>query len=116
MSPITTHILDTSTGQPARGVAVTLEIARGPGCDGWLELAHGITNQDGRITQFDPSLDLLEPAAYRVRFDTGAYFLSTGVRGFYPEVHVIVRIDDPAQHFHIPLLLSPFGYSTYRGS
>jgi 5-hydroxyisourate hydrolase len=116
MSRITTHVLDTATGKPARGVAVRLEIAGGPGSDRWNELARGITNEDGRIGQFDPPLNSLEPGVYRVRFDTGSYFIAIGVRAFYPEVHVVVQIDDPAQHFHLPLLLSPFGYSTYRGS
>jgi 5-hydroxyisourate hydrolase len=58
----------------------------------------------------------LEAGAYRLRFATGAYFAADGVRAFYPEVHVVVHLDDPAQHYHVPLLLSPFGYSTYRGS
>lgn len=116
MSRITTHVLDTATGKPARGIAVSLEIAGGPGSDRWTELARGITNEDGRIGQFDPPLTPLEPGVYRVRFDTGSYFTAIGVRAFYPEVHVVVQIDDPSQHFHIPLLLSPFGYSTYRGS
>ena len=66
--------------------------------------------------QFDPPLAALKPGVYRIRFDTGAYFTAMGVHAFYPEVHVVVQIDDPAQHFHIPLLLSPFGYTTYRGS
>ena len=68
------------------------------------------------IAQFDPPLSPLEPAVYRLRFATGAYFSAIGVRGFYPEVSVVVQIDEPARHYHIPLLLSPFGYSTYRGS
>jgi 5-hydroxyisourate hydrolase len=116
MSPITTHVLDTALGKPAQGITVRLELAAGPGSDDWTEIARGVTNQDGRISQFDPPLPMLDPGTYRVRFDTGSYFLAIGVRGFYPEVHVIVRIEDPSQHFHIPLLLSPFGYSTYRGS
>jgi 5-hydroxyisourate hydrolase len=114
MSPITTHVLDTAHGRPARGVAVTLEIARSPG--EWTELARGVTDGDGRIGRFDPPLPPLEPAVYRLRFATGAYFAAMGTRGFYPEVSVVVQIDEPAQHYHVPLLLSPFGYSTYRGS
>jgi 5-hydroxyisourate hydrolase len=114
MSPITTHVLDTARGQPARGIAVSLEIARGP--DRWTELARGVTNDDGRIAQFDPPLAPLECEVYRLRFATGAYFSALGVRAFYPEVPVVVQIDDPARPYHIPLLLSPFGYSTYRGS
>jgi 5-hydroxyisourate hydrolase len=114
LSPITTHVLDTTTGMPGRGILVILEIARGP--DQWTELARGITNDDGRIGQFDPPLAPLEPNVYRLRFATGAYFHTLGVSAFYPEVHVVVRIDDLSRHYHIPLLLSPFGFSTYRGS
>jgi 5-hydroxyisourate hydrolase len=113
-SPITTHVLDTARGQPARGVAVYLEIAREK--DRWTELARGTTDEDGRITEFDPQVSPLEPAVYRLRFATGAYFTALGICTFYPEVHVIVQIHDTAQHYHIPLLLSPFGFSTYRGS
>jgi 5-hydroxyisourate hydrolase len=114
LSPITTHVLDTTNGMPGRGIAVSLEIARGP--DQWNELARGVTNDDGRIGEFDPPLAPLESTVYRLRFATGAYFHALGVRAFYPEVHVVVQIDDPARHYHIPLLLSPFGFSTYRGS
>ena len=115
MSPITTHVLDTARGKPARGIAVSLEIARRPRTAGPSWPAASPTTTAGSA-QFDPPLAALEPEVYRLRFATGAYFTAIGVRGFYPEVHVVVQIDDPAQHYHIPLLLSPFGYSTYRGS
>ena len=114
MSPITTHVLDTSIGKPASGVAVILEIHAGP--DRWKELGRGVTDVNGRITAFNPPLAALERQVYRLRFSTGAYFAASHVRTFYPEVPVVVEIEDPAQHYHIPLLLSPFGYSTYRGS
>ncbi len=114
MSPITSHVLDTARGKPARGIAVVVEFGQGP--DRWTELARGITDSDGRIGQFIPELSPLKPGLYRLRFATAAYFTAMGVHGFYPEVNVIVQIDDPAQHHHIPLLLSPFGYTTYRGS
>ncbi len=114
MSPITTHVLDIARGRPAQGIAVRLEIARGP--ELWTELARGVTDADGRIGEFNPPLAALEIGVYRLRFETGAYFNATGTIAFYPEVHVVVRIDQPARHHHIPLLLSPFGYSTYRGS
>jgi 5-hydroxyisourate hydrolase len=114
MISITTHVIDTALGKPARGIAVVLEIARGP--DRWAELARGVTSSDGRISEFSPPLAALKPQIYRLRFDTGGYFRALATRAFYPEVHVIVQIDDPLQHYHIPLLLSPFGYSTYRGS
>jgi 5-hydroxyisourate hydrolase len=114
MSPITSHVLDIAAGKPAAGIAVAIAI--GQGLDRWTELARGVTDRDGRIAQFDPPLTPLEPGRYRLRFFTAAYFTTMGVDGFYPEVDVTVAIDDPAQHYHIPLLLSPYGYTTYRGS
>ena len=114
MSPLTTHVLDTTSGKPAQGLAVVVEIAAGP--DRWTELARGVTDLTGRIAAFDPPLPALERRVYRLRFATGGYFAASHVRTFYPEVPVVVEIEDPAQHYHIPLLLSPFGYSTYRGS
>jgi 5-hydroxyisourate hydrolase len=113
MSPITTHVLDTARGTPGRGIAVILEVAEG--AHRWSELARGTTGEDGRITGFEPPLGALEPGVFRLRFATGDYFAASHQPFFYPEVHVVVRIDDPSQHYHIPLLLSPFGYSTYRG-
>ena len=114
MSPITTHILDTARGKPARGITVVIEISLG--ADGWTELANGVTDGDGRIAEFTPPLTTLKSGVYRARFFTAAYFTAIGTHGFYPEVNLIVQIDDPAQHYHIPLLLSPFGFTTYRGS
>ena len=113
MSPITTHVLDTSLGQPAQGLKITLSQRDSQG--GWVELASGVTNDDGRIT------DLLEPdqlisGVYQMFFDTGSYHLSLGVEGFYPEAVITFEIKNPGQHYHIPLLLNPYGYSTYRGS
>jgi 5-hydroxyisourate hydrolase len=113
MSPITSHVLDTAAGKPASGIVVLIEIGQGP--DRWVELARGVTDGDGRVGQFAPPLVPLHPGIYRLRFLTAAYFASAGAHGFYPEVNVIVQIDDPAQHYHIPLLLSPFGFTTYRG-
>jgi 5-hydroxyisourate hydrolase len=112
-SPITTHVLDTAAGRPARGVAVTLAAADGAG--GFTEIAAGATDADGRVT------DLLPPGrpearTYRLTFDTGAYFRATGRPVFYPRVEITFDITAPDEHHHIPLLLSPYGYSTYRGS
>lgn len=112
-SPITTHVLDTGLGRPAAGVPVRLERIGGGG--EVSEIARGVTNEDGRVT------DLLEPgslraATYRITFETGVYFEATGQRGFYPEVGVVFMIEEIESHYHVPLLLSPFGYSTYRGS
>jgi len=111
MSGISTHVLDTARGRPASGVAVTLEVL---GQDGWRELASGTTDADGRIA---PLLPGGAPAAgaYRLRFATGDYFRGLGAAAFYPEVVVHVRLE-PGTKYHLPLLLSPFGYSTYRGS
>lgn len=114
MSPITTHVLDTASGRPAQAMTVSLEFAEDG--DRWLLLAQGVTDSNGRIAEFNPPLASLKPGIHRLRFATRAYFSAAGVRGFYPEVAVIVQIDDPSQHYHIPLLLSPHGYTTYRGS
>jgi 5-hydroxyisourate hydrolase len=112
-SPITTHVLDTALGRPAAGVAVRLERL---GAGGEAEtLARGITDDDGRIgTLLEPGS--LRVGPHRITFDTGAYFDATGQRGFYPEVSVVFVVEEPSAHHHVPLLLSPFGYSTYRGS
>jgi 5-hydroxyisourate hydrolase len=114
MSAITTHVLDLTTGRPAAGMAVTLSAL---GNDGrWSEVSRGVTDADGRLR------DLLAadrpPAAgvYSLRFDSAAYFIGRGLHTFYPEVVVSFRVDVAGAHYHVPLLLSPFGYSTYRGS
>lgn len=114
MSAITTHVLDTSCGRPAKGVVVVLE-RRADGED-WTRLAGGTTNDDGRCPDLLPSGTALSAGIYRLRFATAAYFLSLGVRAFYPEVQVIFEVDNIHAHYHVPLLLSPYGYSTYRGS
>ena len=107
MSGITTHVLDTSRGRPAVGVPVVLERAVG---SGWEPVGRGSTDADGRAS------DLLatapEPGRYRLTFDTGSYLEA----GFYPEVAVTFAVRAGEDHYHVPLLLSPFGYSTYRGS
>jgi 5-hydroxyisourate hydrolase len=114
MSRLTTHVLDTSRGKPASGIAVIIE--RAQGANSWQEVARGVTNSDGRVSEFAPPIPSLEVSVYRIRFSTGAYFAALGLRAFYPVVEVSFQIDDPSQHYHVPLLLSPFGYSTYRGS
>jgi 5-hydroxyisourate hydrolase len=114
MSGISTHILDTARGRPAAGVLVILESAGEIGS--WAELARAKTDVDGRIKSLLPNAATLRAGDYRLRFATRPYFESSGQPVFYPEVLVHVRIDDPAGHYHIPLLMSPFGYSTYRGS
>jgi 5-hydroxyisourate hydrolase len=108
MSAITTHVLDTARGRPAAGVAVRLER------EGAL-LASGATDADGRLRDLLPD-GPLEPGRYRLVFDTEGYFAAEGTEAFYPEVSVVFRVREGGEHFHVPLLLSPFGYSTYRGS
>ena len=113
MSGITTHVLDTARGRPAAGVPVTLEM-RGEG--GWRALGRGATDADGRLRDLLPADFALSAGDYRLTFDAGAYFAGAGAEGFYAEVVVSFVVRDPAAHYHVPLLLSPYGYSTYRGS
>ncbi len=104
-------MLDTSRGRPATGVPVVLERAVD---SGWQSVGRGTTDADGRAN------DLLSSAPqeghYRLTFDTSAYFRTVGETGFYPEVSVTFAVESGQEHYHVPLLLSPFGYSTYRGS
>jgi 5-hydroxyisourate hydrolase len=113
MSAITTHILDTSLGRPAAGVVVVLDLRAD---DGHQELCRGMTDADGRLRTLLPQGAPVAPGVYRLTFHTAAYFAALGVEGFYPEVTIAFEIRDSAQHYHVPLLLNPFGYSTYRGS
>jgi 5-hydroxyisourate hydrolase len=112
MNRLTTHILDTSSGKPATGVNVILLHQHG---DSWIEITRGLTNKDGRITDWLDNNTILPTGLVKLVFDTGAYFNKSSIPTFYPVVEVIVAIADEA-HYHIPLLLSPYGYSTYRGS
>jgi 5-hydroxyisourate hydrolase len=109
MSPITTHILDTATGKPAAGVSVVLELDDS-------SIAEGKTNVDGRITDLLSHGETFTAGHYRLIFDTGTYYEDRGVECFFREVTISFVVKDPDQHYHVPLLLSPFGYSTYRGS
>jgi 5-hydroxyisourate hydrolase len=106
MAGITTHVLDTAKGRPAQGVAITLEIFHKE----WQLVGRGATDVDGRLRTLTEGV-ALERAIYRLTFRTGDYN-----NGFFPVVVIEFRVDDPSQHYHVPLLLSPFGYSTYRGS
>ncbi|KAL3880775.1 hypothetical protein ACJMK2_032989 [Sinanodonta woodiana] len=110
--PLTTHILDTARGVPAANVPMILYIREVDGS--WRQLEAGYTNHDGR-GGFLRDLNWQE-AVYKLYFDTDKYFKNSGVTGFYPYVEVVFQIRDPSQHYHVPLLLSPYGYSTYRGS
>jgi 5-hydroxyisourate hydrolase len=110
---ISTHILDTARGRPAAGVPVLLErMDRGRPS----EVTRAVTDADGRVKELAPSGGALDAGDYRLTFDSGAYFAAQGVEGFYPLVTVLFTLRDPTQHHHVPLLLSPFGYATYRGS
>merc|ERR1712150_186488 len=112
-SPLTTHILDTAQGTPARNVSIELFLEDGKGQ--WNLIASGNTNNDGRC----PGLLTQEhfvAGIYKITFDTGSYFKQNNQKGFYPFVDVHFEIERPNEHYHVPLLLSPFGYSTYRGS
>lgn len=112
MSQLTTHILDTSKGKPAAGVAIVLyQSANG----GWTELTRGVTNVDGRIPDLLKTGITLAHGTYKMRFDTKAYFDQSGTSTFYPYVEIVFDIHDQ-EHYHVPLLLNPYGYSTYRGS
>ena len=111
MSPITTHILDTHRGVPATDVAIQLFQQQD---EDFVLLAEGRTDDDGRIR--DLLSGTLKKGVYRMRFETQAYHQRLGIQGFYPEAVITFIVDNPSQHYHIPLLLSPFAYSTYRGS
>jgi 5-hydroxyisourate hydrolase len=113
MSGITTHVLDTARGKPASGVPVTLEIRIE---NGWRRLGQAETDADGRARHLLPDGTALVPGTYRITFETGAWFRAQEIEGFYPEASIVFDVRDAAQHYHVPLLLSPYGYSTYRGS
>lgn len=106
---LSTHVLDNARGEPAAGVPVRL--ARRDD-SGWVEVAAGHTDDDGRLRDWVPAARWL-PGTYRLCFDTAAHL---GPDAFFPEVTVVFQVTDPARHLHVPLLLSPFGYATYRGS
>jgi 5-hydroxyisourate hydrolase len=109
---ITTHVLDTAAGRPGKAIAVELErIEHGQ----WHLVGGGITDDDGRLRTLTPE-GPVAPGTYRIRFQTAPYYAAHGIEGFFPVVEIQFLVRDGAQHHHVPLLLSPFGYSTYRGS
>lgn len=109
---LTTHVLDTSTGKPGKDISIYLQI---PVNGTWQTIAQGITNADGRIADLLPAQKKLPKGNYKLVFDTGSYFASQKIKGFYPEVEIQFIVFDET-HYHVPLLINPFGYSTYRGS
>jgi 5-hydroxyisourate hydrolase len=109
---ITTHVLDTAAGRPGRNIRIELERASGMG---WLAIGNGVTDDDGRLRTLTPP-GPVEPGTYRIRFETGAYCEANSQSCFFPVVEIQFTVVDGDQHYHVPLLLSPYGYSTYRGS
>jgi len=109
---ITTHVLDTSIGRPGKNIAIELErIEHGT----WKLVGGGVTDDDGRLRTLTPQ-GPVEAGTYRIRFQTGAYFTAQSTPGFFPVVEIQFTVIDGAQHYHVPLLLNPYGFSTYRGS
>lgn len=111
VSHVTTHVLDTRTGLPAGGLGARLMQRLE---NTWTVVATGVTDSDGRIRAFGP--EMLPAGIYRIEFDTGSYFADAGVESFFPEVALTFHVLESVGHYHVPLLLSPYAYSTYRGS
>jgi 5-hydroxyisourate hydrolase len=109
---ISTHVLDTMRGTPAAGLDV--ELSRREPNGNWKSIGQAVTDSDGRVREF--SEDDLEPGEYRLEFATQPYFDRSGLSAFYPLVTVVFNLEDPSENLHVPLLLSPFGYTTYRGT
>jgi len=112
MTQITSHILDTSLGKPAQGVSITLSRQKS---EQWNALGSASTNQDGRVGDFTGSSDTLPAGVYKLTFQLRDYYARQNVSSFYPYAEVVFEIKGDGQHYHVPLLLNPFGYSTYRG-
>jgi len=112
-NPISVHVLNLQTGIPTPGVAVELD----QNLNGsWVKLATGVTDANGRISALYPAGKQAQQGTYKVVFKTGDYYASVKQKSFFPEIPVIFTLDNSSQHYHIPLLLSPYGYSTYRGN
>lgn len=114
MSTISTHVLDTSLGKPAADVPVSLATRQSDGS--WKIVNQGATDSDGRWRPSLPNESTLAPGTYKLTFDTAKYFHARNMEGFFPAVEITFSIRDTAQNYHVPLLLSPYSYSTYRGS
>lgn len=113
MSAITTHVLDTSAGRPAAGVRVALSMTEN---GSWTSLGTEATDDDGRAKRLLAADHKLVPGTYKLTFEVREYFRARGGDSFFPRVDIIFSIQDPSERFHVPLLLSPYSYSTYRGS
>lgn len=113
MSGVTTHVLDITRGLPAQGVRIELEQKQG---ELWLAVGSGVTDGDGRLRDLLPSEFILCPGIYRLRFLTGEYFSRLGITALHPFIEIVFDARDEGAHYHIPLLVAPHAYSTYRGS
>lgn len=113
MSPITTHVLDTSSGRPGSGIEVALQIRAG---GEWKQVGNGVTDANGRCSTLTAADGRIEPGTYRLLFAVGAYYRAQRIETFYSEIPVVFEVLHRETHYHVPLLISPFGYSTYRGS
>jgi len=110
---LSTHVLDVSIGRPAASVTVALQRRESVT---WMDLSREVTNADGRVATLVPPASALPSGTYRLVFDVGDYFARRGVESFYATVTIEFVVRDAAAHYHVPLLVSPYGYSTYRGS
>jgi 5-hydroxyisourate hydrolase len=113
MITISTHVLDTSIGKPAVGVAITLSLRQNNGS--WRQLGSGVTDNDGRLRDLAGS-GTVSAGFYKLTYECESYFRSRGVDTFFPQIEISFTVSDANQHYHVPLLLSPYSYSTYRGS
>lgn len=120
-SPVTTHVLDLATGRPREGIRIFLRVKEKEG-EGWREIGSGVTDADGRVENLLPADARAEPGTYSLSFSASPSSpsknssSSSSLSPFFPEITITFQVTDPAAHYHVPLLLSPYGYSTYRGS
>ncbi|WP_434778740.1 hydroxyisourate hydrolase [Neisseria sp. Ec49-e6-T10] len=112
-NPLSVHVLNTQNGLPSSGVEVKLEQKKG---NQWILMNEGVTNEQGRITALYPQNKTLENGIYRVTFAMDKWFKSHNTETFFPEIPVVFNVDGKLPHYHIPLLISPYGFSTYRGN
>lgn len=113
MSGISTHVLDVARGRPAAGIEVRLEARAG---EAWTGVGRAATDGDGRVRALVGPGERLQAGVYRLRFELASYFARLGIEAFFPEATIVFQVREPGEAHHVPLLLSPFGYSTYRGS
>lgn len=113
MSSVTTHVLNTAKGEPGKGIQVTLDIKQE---DRFENIGSGTTDEDGRVKDLLANDHQLKTGIYRISFDTGSYYKAQGEKCFYPEASIVFEVEIESEHYHVPLLISGFGYSTYRGS